>query len=102
MTSCPSFTLTQAAFDFRSDTVTTPTPSMLEAMSASSLGDDVYQEDTTTNSFEKEIATLLGHESGLFVSSGTMGNQLALRSLLIRPPHSVLSDYRAHVAVAEA
>ncbi len=63
---------------------------------------DVYQEDTTTNSFEKEIATLLGHESGLFVSSGTMGNQLALRSLLIRPPHSVLSDYRAHVAVAEA
>lgn len=63
---------------------------------------DVYEEDTTTKLFEKEIATKLGHEAGLFVSSGTMGNQLALRSLLIRPPHSILSDYRAHVAVSEA
>ncbi|KAF8337629.1 pyridoxal phosphate-dependent transferase [Cantharellus anzutake] len=91
-----------SACDFRSDTVTTPTPSMLRAMVSSSVGDDVYQEDTTTSSFEQQIAMLLGHEAGLFVSSGTMGNQLALRSLLMRPPHSVLCDYRAHIAVAEA
>jgi threonine aldolase len=88
--------------DFRSDTVTTPTASMLAAMSQSSFGDDVYVEDTTTNEFEHYVAKLLGHEAGLFVSSGTMGNQLGLRMHLMQPPHSVLCDHRAHVGNYEA
>jgi len=76
---------------------------MLLAMSSSpTLGDDVYHEDATTTNFEAHVASLLGHEAGLFVSSGTMGNQLALRSLLVQPPHGVLADSRAHVVNYEA
>ena len=88
--------------DFRSDTVTTPSASMLAAMSESSFGDDAYAEDTMTNEFERHIANLLGHEAGLFVSSGTLGNQLGLRMHLMHPPHSVLCDHRAHLRHYEA
>jgi len=88
--------------DFRSDTVTTPTASMLAAMSQSSFGDDFYAEDTTTNEFERYVAKLLGHEAGLFVPSGTMGNQLGVRMHLMQPPHSVICDHRAHFRNDEA
>lgn len=88
--------------DFRSDTVTTPTSSMLTAMSQASFGDDVYMEDTTTSSFESQVAGLLGHEAGLFVSSGTMGNQLGMRTHLLQAPHSVLCDSRSHIKNYEA
>jgi threonine aldolase len=84
------------------DVVTTPTPAMLEAVKSCSLLDDVFQEDPATNELEAYVAERTGKEAGLFVLSGTMGNQLALRSLLIQPPYSVLCDYRAHIFTAEA
>ncbi|KAL1973518.1 hypothetical protein VTN31DRAFT_6153 [Thermomyces dupontii] len=90
-----------AANDFRSDTFTTPTPSMLEAMANSSVGDDVYQEDSDTNAFQAEISRLTGMEDALFTLSGTMGNQLGVRVHLNQFPHSVLCDYRAHVYAEE-
>jgi threonine aldolase len=91
-----------AAFDFRSDVVTTPTPSMLQAIQNTTLLDDVFMEDPTTNELETFMAELTQHEAALFVLSGTMGNQLALRSHLTQPPHSVLCDYRAHILRWEA
>ncbi|KAL9137440.1 MAG: hypothetical protein Q9175_001364, partial [Cornicularia normoerica] len=86
-----------AAFDFRSDTVTCPTASMLLATQNCTLQDDVFQEDPTTNSLEAYIADMTGKEAGLFVISGTMGNQLSIRTALGGPPHSVLADARSHV-----
>ncbi|CRK41697.1 hypothetical protein BN1708_008528, partial [Verticillium longisporum] len=91
-----------AGFDLRSDTMTTPTPAMLEAIRVGSLFDDVFEEDTTTIDLETHVAALAGKEAGLLVLSGTMGNQLALRSLLTQPPHSVLSDHRSHIIQYEA
>jgi len=64
--------------DFRSDTVTQPTPAMREAMYTAEVGDDVYGEDKTVNRLEELGATLMGKEAALFVSSGTQGNLLAL------------------------
>lgn len=91
-----------AAFDFRSDTVTSPTASMLLATQHCTLQDDVFQEDPTTNSLEAYIAGMTGKEAGLFVISGTMGNQLSIRTALGGPPHSVLTDARSHVYAWEA
>ncbi|KAM6519440.1 hypothetical protein FALCPG4_013074 [Fusarium falciforme] len=91
-----------ASFDLRSDVVTTPTPAMLQAIQSCSLLDDVFQEDPATNDLEAYVAGRTGKEAGLFVLSGTMGNQLALRSLLTQPPHSVICDYRAHIFTSEA
>ncbi|KAK8056281.1 hypothetical protein PG993_001508 [Apiospora rasikravindrae] len=91
-----------AAFDLRSDTQTTPTAAMLAAISVTTLDDDVYNEDKTTIDLEARVAELAGKEAALFVLSGTMGNQLALRSLLIQPPHSVLCDHRSHIIRHEA
>lgn len=91
-----------AAFDFRSDVVTTPTPSMLAAVQNTTLLDDVFMEDPTTISLESHMADITKHEASLFVLSGTMGNQLAIRSHLTQPPHSVLCDYRAHILEWEA
>lgn len=75
---------------------------MLKAMTCATFGDSVYQEDETTNNFEAKIAKLAGKEAGLFCVSGTMSNQLAIRTHLGTPPHSVLCDYRAHIYTAEA
>jgi len=61
-----------------------------------SLGDDVYFEPTA-NSLEAHIAKLAGKEAALFVPSGTMSNQIALRTHLVQPPYSVLCDYRSHI-----
>ncbi|KAF2096447.1 hypothetical protein NA57DRAFT_67185 [Rhizodiscina lignyota] len=91
-----------AAFDFRSDTITTPTASMLAAISACTLLDDVFVEDPTTNDLESFIASLTGFPAALLVLSGTMGNQVALRSHLAGPPHSILCDHRAHILKHEA
>jgi len=66
--------------DLRSDTVTRPTPEMLAAMVAATLGDDVYGDDPTVNELEALAARVTGKEAALFVSSGTMGNQLAIMS----------------------
>ncbi|KAH0595013.1 hypothetical protein MHUMG1_07312 [Metarhizium humberi] len=91
-----------AAFDLRSDVMTTPTPSMLAAIQSCTLRDDVFREDKTTMELEAHVAALSGKEAGLFVLSGTMGNQLALRSLLAQPPYSVLCDHRSHIIQYEA
>jgi len=67
-----------AYIDLRSDTVTHPTQAMREAMFRAEVGDDVYVDDSTTNELERRAAKLLGMEAALFVSSGTMGNQLGI------------------------
>ena len=64
--------------DLRSDTVTHPTPAMREAMAKAPVGDDVYGEDPLVNRLEAEAAEMLGKEAGLFVTSGTQGNLVAL------------------------
>ena len=91
-----------AAYDFRSDTITTPTAPMLTAIENTTLFDDVFLEDPTTTSLESAMASLTSHESALLVLSGTMGNQVSLRCHLTQPPHSVLCDSRAHILNSEA
>ncbi|VAW09407.1 Low-specificity L-threonine aldolase, partial [hydrothermal vent metagenome] len=70
--------------DFRSDTVTRPTAAMRAAMASADVGDDVYGEDPTVNALEERVAGLLGVEAALYVTSGMMGNQIAI-NLLTRP-----------------
>ncbi len=79
--------------DLRSDTVTRPTPEMRRAMADAEVGDDVYGEDPTVNALQEEFAARVGKDSALFVPSGTMGNQLALR-LLTRPGEVVIAGRR--------
>ncbi|KAK3942536.1 threonine aldolase [Diplogelasinospora grovesii] len=90
-----------AAYDFRSDYVTIPTVAMLQSIASTTLNDDVGMEDPTTNDFQAFIAQLTGHEDALFVLSGTMGNQIALRAALTTPPYSVVADQRSHIARME-
>src|ERR1700754_4002433 len=65
--------------DLRSDTVTRPTAAMRKAMAEAEVGDDVYGEDPTVKKLEQRVAEMLGTEAALFVPTGTMANQLALR-----------------------
>jgi threonine aldolase len=87
--------------DLRSDTVTRPTPAMRRAMAEAEVGDDVYGEDPTVNRLQELAAAMVGKEAALYVPSGTMGNQLALR-LLGRPGTEVLCSERAHIRRYEA
>jgi threonine aldolase len=82
--------------DLRSDTVTRPTPEMRAAMAAAEVGDDVYGEDPTVNLLEKRAAEIFGREAGLFVPTGTMGNQIAIR-LLTKPGQEVICESRSHI-----
>ena len=82
--------------DLRSDTVTRPTPAMREAMATAEVGDDVYGEDPTVNLLEREAAEVFGREAALFVPSGTMGNQIAIR-LHTQHGQEVICEARAHV-----
>ena len=82
--------------DLRSDTVTRPTPAMRAAMAAAEVGDDVYGEDPTVNRLEARAAEVFGREAGLFVPTGSMGNQVAIR-LHTRPGQEVVCEARAHV-----
>lgn len=82
--------------DLRSDTVTKPTPAMREAMMQAEVGDDVYGEDPTVNRLEALAAELLGKESALFVPTGVMGNQLAIR-LHTRPGDEVIVERSSHL-----
>jgi threonine aldolase len=86
--------------DLRSDTVTVPTPAMREAMLAAPVGDDVYGEDPTVTELERRTAELLGHEAGLFCTSGSLANLLGVR-LLVEPGQEVVCDVGAHIARAE-
>ncbi|MGY1609673.1 MULTISPECIES: threonine aldolase family protein [unclassified Geodermatophilus] len=86
--------------DLRSDTVTRPTPAMRRAMAEAEVGDDVYGEDPAIRALEERVADLFGHEAGLFVPSGTMGNQIGMR-LVCEPGQEVLCDADAHVVTYE-
>jgi threonine aldolase len=82
--------------DLRSDTVTRPTPAMRQAMAAAEVGDDVYGEDPTVNRLEKEAAAVFGREAAIFVPTGTMGNQIAIR-LHTEHGQEVICESRSHV-----
>jgi threonine aldolase len=73
---------------------------MRQAMAEAEVGDDVYGEDPTVNALEAEVAGLLGFEAGLFVPSGSLGNQLGIR-LLVKPGYELVCDSLAHLARAE-
>ncbi|HLX11155.1 MAG TPA: GntG family PLP-dependent aldolase [Thermoanaerobaculia bacterium] len=86
--------------DLRSDTVTRPDDEMRRAMATAEVGDDVYGEDPTVAALEASAAVAVGHEAALFVPSGTMGNQIALR-LLGTPGQEVICDARSHMLILE-
>jgi threonine aldolase len=83
------------AIDLRSDTVTRPTAAMRAAMASAEVGDDVYGEDPTVRRLEERCADLFGKEAALFVSSGTMANQVAL-GVLARGGDEVICEQGAH------
>jgi threonine aldolase len=64
--------------ELRSDTFTKPSPAMLEAMFSAEVGDDVFEEDYTVKTLEEKTANMFGYEAGLFCTSGTMTNQIAI------------------------
>lgn len=82
--------------DLRSDTVTRPSEGMRSAMYKAEVGDDVYGEDRLANELQERVADMLGKEAGLFVPSGTMSNQLALRSQT-QPGAEVICEYNSHL-----
>ena len=82
--------------DIRSDTVTKPSKQMLEAMMNSSLGDDVFGEDETVNNLQKKCALISGKEKSLFVPSGCMANQLAIKSHT-NPGDEVICEAESHI-----
>src|SRR4249920_564555 len=81
--------------DLRSDTVTRPTDPMRAAMANAVVGDDQYGEDPTTNDLQQRVAALLGKDAALWLPSGTMANQVALR-LLTRPGDDVIVSCESH------
>jgi threonine aldolase len=83
--------------DLRSDTVTLPTPGMRKAMNAVALGDDQFGEDPATNALQERVAGLLGKEAALWLPSGTMANQVALRALTC-PGDDVIVSQESHAA----
>ena len=86
--------------DLRSDTVTLPTADMRRAMADAEVGDDQYGEDPSVNRLQEEIAALLGTPAALFLPSGTMANQVALRTLT-RPGDDVLVPMESHLVLHE-
>jgi threonine aldolase len=87
--------------DLRSDTVTRPTAEMRRAMAEAEVGDDVWGDDPTVIELEREVAAVLGKQAAVFVPSGTMGNQIAIRSQT-RPGDEIFVHELAHVVVHEA
>ena len=81
--------------DLRSDTVTRPTDGMRAAMAAAPVGDDQFGEDPTINELQARVAALLGKEAALWLPSGTMANQVALRALT-RPGDDVIVSRESH------
>ena len=88
-------------FDFRSDTTTHPTEKMRHAMAHAEVGDDVYGEDPTINALEQKAADLLGKERGLYVTSGTMGNLLAVLAHCARGEEAIMGTM-GHTFLHEA
>ncbi len=83
-----------------SDTVTKPTPEMLQAMFEAEVGDDVFQEDPTINALQEKVAQLLGKEAALFCPSGTMTNQIAIK-VHTNPLDEVICDKTSHIYMYE-
>jgi threonine aldolase len=79
--------------DLRSDTVTKPSPAMREAMASAEVGDDVYGEDPTVIRLQGKVASMLGKEAALFVPSGVMANQIAIK-IQTQPGDEVIVAYR--------
>ena len=88
------------AIDLRSDTVTKPSQAMRDAMAKAEVGDDVYGDDPTVNSLEERLAAMFGHEAGLFSPTGSLANQLAIRTL-VKPGEELLVETRSHIVRAE-
>src|SRR5687767_4525503 len=82
--------------DLRSDTVTRPSPEMLQAMMSARVGDDVFGEDPTVIELEERSASLFGMEAGLFCPSGTMTNQIAIKCHT-QPGDELICDSNSHV-----
>lgn len=89
--------MTASPIDLRSDTVTRPSPGMRAAMAAADVGDDQFGEDPTINRLQERVAALLGKEAALWLPTGTMANQVALRTLT-RPGDDVVVSSESHVA----
>lgn len=92
---------TESFIDLRSDTLTKPTAGMRAAMAEAEVGDDVFDEDPTVKRLQDRVAELLGKESALYVPSGTMSNQIAVRCHTM-PGDEVLLDETSHIYVWEA
>ena len=86
--------------DLRSDTVTTPSSGMREAISQAPVGDDVFGEDITVNSLEERVASMFGKEAAIFTPSGSLANQLAIR-MLVAPGEELLAETFSHIVRAE-
>ena len=86
----------RAEVDLRSDTVTRPTAAMWDAMRAAPLGDDVLGDEPTVAALESKVAALLGKEAAVFVPSGTMANQLAIRTAC-GPGDEVIAHEDSHI-----
>lgn len=86
--------------DFRSDTVTRPTAAMRRAMAEAEVGDDVFGEDPTVNELQARAAEILGKPAALFVPSGTMGNQIAIKAHT-QPGQEIICDDRSHIVLYE-
>lgn len=86
--------------DLRSDTITRPTPAMLEAMVGAEVGDDVFGEDPTVAILERRVAQLFGHDAALFTPTGTMANQLGIRAH-VAPGDELIAEQSSHVLRAE-
>ncbi len=87
--------------DLRSDTITKPTPKMLQYMMLAEVGDDVFKEDPSVNALEEKLAQLFGMEAALFCASGTMSNQIGIK-LHVQPGNEVICEAEAHVYYYEA
>src|SRR5579872_7315939 len=88
--------MTEPVIDLRSDTVTKPSAAMRKAMHDAEVGDDVYREDPTVNRLQDRAAEIFGREAGLFVPTGTMGNQVAIK-VLTCPGQEVICEERCHI-----
>src|SRR4051812_36405455 len=82
--------------DLRSDTVTKPTPAMLDAMRQADVGDDVLSEDPSVKKLEQKLASMLGMDAGVFCPSGTMTNQIGIR-VLTEPYDEIICYQGAHI-----
>src|SRR4249919_1910509 len=87
--------------DLRSDTVTSPSAAMREAMARAEVGDDWYGDDPTVNRLQERAAQLTGKEAAMFVPTGTMANQIGLRLHVTGSGHLVACEAGAHVATTE-